>query len=124
MQAANPPSSSRIQEQFVAHLPLMWFSLAFLTGIVLGSLVSLPIWAWLVLAGIFLALAFSLRFFSLSSFLPQVSPVVFNPFPFILLFALCLGGARYQLSVPKFDAFHISFYNDRDYDLLITGYLV
>jgi len=28
------------------------------------------------------------------------------------------------MSVPKFDAFHIAFYNDRDYDLLITGTLV
>ena len=43
---------------------------------------------------------------------------------FILILPFCLGAARYQLSVPKFDAFHIAFYNDRDYDLLITGTLV
>lgn len=124
MQAESPPTSNRLQEQLMAHLPLMWFSLAFLGGIVLGSLVSLPVWGWLVFAGIFLAVAFSLRFFPLSSFLPQISAAFLNPFPFILLFALFLGGARYQLSVPRFDAFHIAFYNDRDYDLLITGYLV
>ncbi len=27
------------------------------------------------------------------------------------------------MTVPKFDAFHIAFYNDRDYDLLVTGTL-
>src|SRR5687767_6796916 len=82
MQAASLPTSSRIQEQLMTHLPLMWFSLAFLAGIVLGSLVTLPLWVWLVFAGVSLALAFSLRFFPLSSLLPQISPVIFNPFPF------------------------------------------
>jgi hypothetical protein len=47
-----------------------------------------------------------------------------SSFPLILLVALFLGAARYQLSVPNFDAFHIAFYNDRDYDLLITGTLI
>ncbi|HET9908566.1 MAG TPA: ComEC family competence protein, partial [Anaerolineales bacterium] len=132
MQAESLPASNRIKEQLMTHLPLMWFSLAFLAGIVLGSLVSLPIWAWLVLGGIFLAIAVSLRFLPLSAGLRSASEasqgkalsLIFNPFLFLLLFALFLGAARYQASVPRFDAFHISFYNDRDYDLLITGYLV
>jgi competence protein ComEC len=47
-----------------------------------------------------------------------------QPFPSILLLALFLGAARYQYSVPRFNAFHIAFYNDRDYDLLITGTLI
>ena len=131
MQAANPSPSNRIQDQLTTHLPLMWFSLAFLAGIVLGSLLSLSLQVWLIFAGVFLALALALRFFSRSSLLARLSEnqggtfsVIFNPFSFILLFALFLGAARYQASVPKFDAFHIAFYNDRDYDLLITGYLV
>jgi competence protein ComEC len=117
MQAANPPSSSRIQEQLTTQLPLMWFSIAFLAGIVLGSLISLSIWVWSGLALLFVLLAIATRFLPLSTF-------HFRPFAFILLFALFLGAARYQYSVPKFDAFHIAFYNDREYDLLITGYLV
>lgn len=117
MQAANPPPSSRIQEQLTTHLPLMWFSLAFLGGIVLGSLVSLSIWVWGGLALLFVLLAIAIRFLPLPTFHVP-------PFVFVLLFALFLGAARYQYSVPKFDAFHIAFYNDRDYDLLITGYLV
>jgi len=124
MQAANPSTSNRIQEQLTTRLPLVWFSLAFLAGIVLGSLVSLSIWIWIGLAIIFILLALSTRFFppfdaaqgKLSSFI--------SPFSFILLLALFLGAARYQLSIPNFDAFHIAFYNDRDYDLLITGSLV
>ena len=54
--------------------------------------------------------------------LPASFPL--HPFAFVLLCALCLGAARYQISVPKFNAFHIAFYNDREYDLLITGTLV
>jgi competence protein ComEC len=95
----------------------MWFSLAFLGGIVLGSLVSLSIWVWGGLALLFVLLAIATSFLPLPTFHVP-------PFVFVLLFALFLGAARYQYSVPKFDAFHIAFYNDRDYDLLITGYLV
>ena len=107
----------------MTHLPLMWFSLAFLAGIILASLVSLPIWVWVVFSAIFLFLAFITRI-SQKQFTFQSLSFTFHPFPFILLFAICLGAARYQLSIPKFDAFHIAFYNDRDYELLITGTLV
>src|SRR5687768_6270917 len=133
MQAANPPiSASQVQDQLTTHLPLMWFSLAFLAGIVLASLVSLPLWAWVALSIISLLLALSIRFFPrveqlgtrLSPLFSQSLSFLLHPFPFILLVALFLGAARYQLSVPNFDAFHIAFYNDRDYDLLITGTLI
>jgi competence protein ComEC len=114
MQAANPPTSLR--EQLTTQPPLMWFSLVFLAGIVLGKLVSLSLWAWLGLAIVFTLLAILARLIHPSSF-------ILHPFSFILLFALSLGAARYQLSIPHFDAFHIAFYNDRDYELLITGTL-
>jgi len=117
----NPPTSNRIQEQLTTQPPLMWFSLVFLAGIVLSSLVSLSVWVWIALAVfIFLLLVLSRALtarLNLSSFL-------FPSFAFILLIALFLGAARYQKSVPEFDAFHIAFYNDRDYDLLITGALI
>lgn len=126
----NSPSTSRLQEQ-LAQLPLMWFSLAFLAGIVLASLVSLSIWIWAGLSILFLVLALFVRFLppfeslraTLSSFHSRPLSFIFQPFTFILFFALFLGSARYQFSVPKFDAFHIAYYNDRDYDLLITGTL-
>jgi competence protein ComEC len=53
----------------------------------------------------------------------KLSSFFFLPFSLVLFFGLFLGAARYQYSVPKFDAFHIAFYNDREYDLLITGTL-
>ena len=133
MQAANPPiSASQVQDQLTTHLPLMWFSLAFLAGIVLASLVSLPLWVWVALWIISLLLALSIRFFprleqlgaTLATPFSQSLSFLLRPFSFILLVALFLGAARYQLSVPNFDAFHIAFYNDRDYELLITGTLI
>ncbi len=125
MQATNHPTSLR--ERFTTQLPLVWISLAFLAGIVLASFVPLPLWAWIAIFvfSILLAIAFRLlatRIPSLSSLRePQGGAFVL---PLVLLPALILGSARYQLSIPNFDAFHIAFYNDRDYDLLITGYLV
>jgi competence protein ComEC len=116
MQAANPPTS--IWERLSTQPPLMWFSLAFLGGIVLGKAVSLSLWIWGVLVPAFILLAIIARIFHLSSF-----HFILHPFSFILLTAFFLGAARFQFSVPKFDAFHIAFYNDRDYEVLITGYL-
>ncbi len=119
MQTAKLSTLSRMQEQF-ARLPLIWFSLAFLAGIILASLISLPIWVWLALTifAIFLLVVSQI----LNPRLPVSLPL--QPFFFILLSALFLGATRYQVSVPHFNAFHIAFYNDREYDLLITGVLI
>src|SRR4026207_2251232 len=103
MQAVNPSASSRIQEQLTTRLPLMWFSLAFLAGIVLASLISLSIWIWVGLSIFFLVLALFIRFIPLSTFHAHPLSFVFQPFTFILFFALFLGAARYQISIPKFD---------------------
>ena len=125
MQAATHPTS--LLEQLTTQPPLMWFSLAFLGGIVVGSLVSLPFLVWAGLAAAFvLSAVFSRLFrpFDSAQDKPSSFRFLLHPFSFILLFGLFLGAARFQLSVPKFDAFHIAFFNDREYDLLITGTLV
>ncbi|MFT3890077.1 MAG: ComEC/Rec2 family competence protein [Anaerolineales bacterium] len=111
--------SERIKDFLLNQPPLMWFSLAFLGGIVLGKLVSLPWWGWLIFVGFFILLAIAARILSLSTF-----HFLFQPLTFIFFVALFLGALRYQLSVPEFDAYHIAFYNDRDYDLLITGTII
>ena len=49
MQAVNPSPSGGIREQLTTRLPLVWFSLAFLGGIVLGSLVPLGLAVWIAL---------------------------------------------------------------------------
>src|SRR5215213_8539248 len=120
MQAANTSTFSRVREQLTTRLPLMWFSLAFLAGIVLASLISLHIFVWIGLFVISDLLIIASRL--IARRLPSL-PFLFSPFAFVLLLALFLGAARYQFSVPRFNAFHIAFYNDRDYDLLITATL-
>jgi competence protein ComEC len=114
----HPPALSRLQEQLTTRLPLVWFSLAFLGGIVLASLVSLHIFVWITLFIIADILILVSRF--LSRRLPSF-PRILSPFTFVLLLALFLGAARYEYSTPRFNAFHIAFYNDRDYDMLVTG---
>src|SRR5688572_14277900 len=120
MQAANLPISLR--ERLTTQPPLMWFSLAFLAGIVLGSLVSLSLWVWLALAVLAILLLIVAQIFATRTSTRLVASL--HPLPFIFIASLFLGAARYQFSIPDFDAFHIAFYNDREYDLLITGTLV
>ena len=115
------PAMSRLQEQLTTRLPLLWFSLAFLAGIIFASLLALHILVWSALIVVSILLIILSRI--LTPRFPSL-PSLFSPFTFILFFALFLGAARYQISVPQFDAFHIAFYNDREYDLLITGTLI
>ncbi|HEU4745715.1 MAG TPA: ComEC/Rec2 family competence protein [Anaerolineales bacterium] len=120
MQAADTPPLRRIQEQLTTRLPLVWFSLVFLAGIVLASVVSFHIFVWITLFVIADLLILVARVLARRQ--PSV-PFFLSPFFFVLLFALFLGAARYEYSVPRFSAFHIAFYNDRDYDMLVTGTL-
>ncbi len=100
-------------------MPFFWISLAFLAGTILAGQVSLTYDIWIILAGLFLLLALrprkpaELLHLSTRTYLIVVLSLV----------SFFLGGLRYQLSLPKIDAFHIAWYNDREYDLLITGTL-
>lgn len=102
-------------------MPLLWISLAFLTGIVLAASLSLPTWAWALIALAFFLLSLFLR---RSQLITRYSFLVTYPFITLLPIFLFLGSAYYQIRQPDIDAFHIAFYNDREYELLITGYLV
>jgi len=94
-------------------MPLTWISLFFLGGIVLANNFSLPIWVWVLFSFFSFALYFVFR-----SFQTRIPT-----FLFILLTSLFLGSAYYQIRQPKVDAFHTAFYNDREYEMLVTGYL-
>lgn len=100
-------------------LPFFWLSLAFLAGIVLASQFSLSYDIWIILAGIFLL--FALRPRKLAEFLHLSTKTYL--IIVLSLVGFFLGGMRYQLSLPDIDAFHIAWYNDREYDLLVTGTL-
>ena len=98
MQAANVSTASRIQEQLTTRLPLVWFSLAFLAGVVFASLVALHILGWVALIIVSMLLILAARI--LPPRYPSL-PSLFSPFTFVLLLAFFLGAARYQLSVRK-----------------------
>jgi competence protein ComEC len=100
-------------------LPFFWLSLAFIAGIIFARQFSLGYDIWIILAGIFLL--FALRPRKLAEFLHLSTGTYL--IIVLSLVSFCLGGLRYQLSLPKIDAFHIAWYNDRDYDLLVTGTL-
>ena len=100
-------------------LPFVWLSLAFLVGIILSSQTPLTYDIWIILAGIFILFALRPRY------LAEILRLSTKTYLIIVLslVSLCLGGVDYQLHLPKIDAFHIAWYNDREYDVLVTGTL-
>lgn len=53
----------------------------------------------------------------------RISNFQIHPIAFAILITVCLGAWRYQAAQPAIDAFHVAFYNDRDYEMLVTGTL-
>jgi competence protein ComEC len=104
-----------------AWLPLLWLSLAFIMGILLAGQLTLPVIVWLILAGGLFFIFILLRVFSARLHLSIISLFLFSP---ALLAVLFLGAARYQFTIPRLDAHYIAWYNDRDYEVLVTGALV
>ena len=119
MQASTHPAQESLQERLTEHLPLLWLSAAFLGGIMLAASFSLPTYLWLFLAAFLLLIT-------------VLSRRLFRPFPvfpvnlLLILFSLmagALGAARYQAAQPQVTPFDIAFYNDRDYDVMVTGWV-
>jgi competence protein ComEC len=128
-------------EKLTAFLPLFWLSLAFLLGILAAEQIHrsrsgllavlhlvLPVnvplgrGLWLVLAGLAILIALLLRVFHAHLRL-KLSPATLL-LASLALIAFCLGAARYAFTVPRIDAGYIAWYNDKDYELLVTGSLV
>ncbi len=110
--------------------PLLWVSLGFIAGIVLAKLLSVPVFIWLLLALFFLALGILLHRLTgrLISVRIPVAALTLRPSTVDLIaasvVALLLGAARFQSTVPAQTISQVSWFNDRQYDLLITGTLV
>src|SRR5512133_3850629 len=103
-------------------MPLVWVSISFTAGIILASLRTLPANIWLSLGLFFIFLFVLARLPKVSKFLthnsqPSTSLFILHPLSFLF------GAWWYQFRQPTIDAFHIAFYNDRDYDILVTGTL-
>ena len=97
--------------------PLFFPSVAFIAGVILADSFTQPAYVWLILS--VLALLVSAILIRLRNNIP-VSNVWLVMASLGVFF---LGAARYQSQVPDIDAFHIAWYNDREYDLLVTGTL-
>ena len=117
MENPNPPSPGKLFT-LTAWLPLLWLSLAFMAGILLASQFHLTIQAWSLLAVTGLVVFIVLRIVSPRLRKPIQPRVIYIP---ALLMFVFLGAARYQGTQPRVDAFYISWYNNRDYQVLITG---
>jgi competence protein ComEC len=96
--------------------PLLWLSLSFIGGIILASLFTLPLGMWIALAGVVLLISIIWSIVIRHRSLPAFWRIL----PFVI-FAFLLGASRYQSVQPKIDPFQIAWYNDRDYDILVTG---
>ncbi len=110
-------------------MPLLWLSLAFISGIWLGDLLGWPLVVWFVLAtaGLLPSLVFLTS--KWMPFHPPALPQILNriphpPLPYSLLFTVfCLGAARLQLAQPAFTPQALVFYNDRQYPFVVEGFV-
>jgi competence protein ComEC len=108
-------------------MPLLWLSLAFLTGVLLGDILALTTTTWLILSGVSLVIAviqlvLKRRRGQTGSLRKNLLPFLINfPVP-ILLYVLCLGGLRYQAELPDLnDPTFVAAYNDEDQEMVVTG---
>ncbi|MBK9208928.1 MAG: ComEC/Rec2 family competence protein [Anaerolineales bacterium] len=101
-------------------MPLPWVSLSFIAGIMIASLLAFSANLWLAMM---LALLFIVILFRLLSSTFRLPSFILHPFIFILPISFLCGAWWYQFRQPAIDAFHIAFYNDRDYEILVTGTL-
>ncbi len=151
METTNQQTPSKFI-RLTAWLPLLWLSLAFLAGILVAKQIRLSrsFWLglahsvlppqihlsrnlWLVLAGIVLLSALLLRILSSRAGTgTTTSRLNFKPFKlppstlFLASLALTvffLGAARYHFTLPYVDVHYIAWYNDREYEVLVTGTL-
>jgi len=99
---------------------LPWVSLSFIAGIMIASLLAFSANLWLAMM---LALLFIVILFRLLSSTFRLPSFILHPFIFILPISFLCGAWWYQFRQPAIDAFHIAFYNDRDYEILVTGTL-
>jgi competence protein ComEC len=111
-------------------VPLLWLSLAFVCGVMLGWLLSWSLGVWLSLAGLILFLfavyKFVFRFPALHRFAPGGGPTSRSwwalglPFP-VLIIALCLGAARFQSTQVPITPEQLAWHNDQETRQVIEG---
>ena len=93
----------------------MWASLAFLGGIAVNAKLHPPLDAWLTLAFLLILLTWLLPFNRSRSFKWTVTAS---------MIAMLLGAARFHFSTHTLNPSDVAWYNDRKYEVLVTGYIV
>lgn len=99
-------------------MPLLWISLAFIAGLVLGKVLPWAVSGWLMLAGGSLLLCILLRrlpargWFRGPRWLALAEPRLFVP-PLLLITALALGAWHMAASGPDLAGGHVAAINDR-----------
>lgn len=102
--------------------PLIWLSLAFLGGVFFSSIMPFALHYWLLLALVIFTAGAAWWIIARSR--------GWRPFGLTLgaqtiviacgvLFAV--GAARYEAVQPVIDPFEVAWYNDREYEILVTG---
>jgi len=112
-------------------MPLLWLSLAFLSGILLAANLPISILGWTIPAIIFLLLLLPPVYHrwsqiippSLSNFTQQLKISSLRLYPLLLLF-ISLGAIRYIASQPVINPAFIAYYNDQPAELILEGVLV
>jgi competence protein ComEC len=129
-------------------MPLLWLSLAFLTGILLGEALPWSWKIWLMLGAIPLVLGLAYRFIGrMTGFSPNLSRFLLDHLPsrfgrfvdtifesiaaglrfvlfWLILPALCLGAARYRFALPDLkDASFIAAYVDTGAEMVVQGFV-
>lgn len=111
-------------------LPLLWVSLAFLAGVLLASLVHLPVYVWagLALVALLAVVLVGRRHPTLQTLaLPSAARKFLSSAALLLIScvtAVFLGAGRYQAAIPPHSISHIAWFNDRSYDVMVTGTLI
>lgn len=111
-------------------MPLLWLSLSFVCGILLGWWLNWPRDAWLAAAGVALSLFALYQLITRRSASRRPSATskpgsrpwwaVTFPYP-VLVAAVCLGAARYQTTRPILDPGQIAWHNDQPTRQVIEG---
>jgi competence protein ComEC len=93
-------------------MPLFWIALAFTTGILCARWTELPVWPWVVLSLLLLAITIIGRKYYGRCPLFNNERGIFHVWPSLLILFFALGGLRCALQQPHWTNANLAWYND------------
>ncbi len=121
METSAPAAENRLLE--LISLPLLWISLSFLAGIILAGSFEIQWFKWAYVFYALGALLLILGIYFISVKFRQRSNLSAPALVLVCICFLFLGILRYVFQLPILDAKNIVFYADRDYEVLVTGWV-